>query len=341
LKIFRKYEIGLLKYLTIKRIINITKVLFSYFLSNLTSKVIVWGKPYSATIEPTNFCNLKCPECPSGLGRLTRPLGIINLIDFENYCKEISETVFYLQLFFQGEPLVNKNLPELVGIAHKYNMYVAISTNGILVTETVAQMLIASKIDKVIFSIDGLDENTYQNYRVGGTFEKAFKGLKNLLNEKIAQNCKYPYIEFQFIVMKQNEHQIPQILELSKLDGLNKVTLKTMQVYSKQSAEYFLPSNPKYRRYIIDSSGELKIKGKFKNKCYAIWRTAVITWDGNIVSCCFDKDANFIMGNLKENNFPSIWKNQKFTNFRKAIMTNRSKIPMCKNCTEGVKINID
>lgn len=303
--------------------------------------MIVWGKPFSATIEPTNFCNLKCPECPSGLGRLTRPLGIVDFDNFEKYCKEISDTVFYLQLFFQGEPLVNKNLPKLVEIAHKYNMYVAISTNGILVNQNIAQKLIEAKIDKVIFSIDGLDEETYQNYRIGGKFENAFKGFETLLLEKQKNNVSYPFVEFQFIVMKQNEHQIKKVLELQKLKGLNKVTLKTMQVYSKESAEYFLPTSEKYRRYVIDENGELKLKGKFKNQCFAIWRTIVITWDGNVVACCFDKDGFTKLGNLNKQSLFNVWNGKKFNNFRNAILKNRANITMCKNCTEGVKININ
>ena len=339
IKFFQQFELGIIKYLNLKRIFNLLKVFASYYLSNLTNRVIVWGGPYSATIEPTNRCNLKCPECPSGLGILTRPLGLISLEEFENYVKKISDTVFYLQLFFQGEPLINNNLDKFIEIAHKYKMYVSISSNATILTEDKAKKLIDAKIDKIIFSIDGMDEETYQIYRVGGSFEKAFNGFLTMLELKNKNKTRYPYIEFQFIVMKQNEHQIKKVLKLKELKGLNKVTLKTMQVYSKQDAEHFLPSDEKFRRYVIDD-GVLKIKGKFKNRCFAVWRTIVITWDGNVVSCCFDKDAFTNMGNLKLSNANDVWKGKKFYHFRRAIQQNRAKIPICRNCTEGVKINI-
>ncbi len=327
--------------------------------------------PISYSIEPTNHCNLKCPECPSGLGELTRPLGLLKFNDFKNIIDQIYSTGFYIQLFFQGEPYINKQLPEMIEYAQSKNMYVSISTNGSFINEknmehsrqsplvsetssrdevygqTLTESATAKRIDrilskapdKLIFSIDGLDEETYQVYRVGGTFSQADAGLRLLIQKKKELNLNEPFIELQFIVMKQNEHQIQQVFEYGKEVGVNKVVLKTMQVSSLENAKHFLPSIEKYRRYILDDNS-FQIKGKLENHCFALWRTSVITWDGKVAPCCFDKDVDYELGLLNGKSFQSIWSSEKYQHFRKQVLNNRKGIDICKNCTEGMKINI-
>jgi len=334
-----KYEWGILGYITFGRLWNAIKILTSYQISRVLKRPIVWGGPWSFSIEPTNHCNLKCPECPSGLGALTRPLGILRPEQFEAYAKSIKKHAFYVQLFFQGEPFVNKFMPELIRIAHKNKLYVAISTNGILLDDDRIDAILQDPPDKLIFSIDGLDEETYQNYRIGGTFSDAFAGLERLMKKKRAMKLTRPFVEFQFIVMKQNEHQLDAVFALGKQHGVNKVTLKTMQVYSKKSADHFLPTDEKYRRYLVDENG-LRIKGTFRNECFALWRTSVITWDGKVVPCCFDKDAHFVLGSMNLNSFREIWTSKPYQDFRQSLLDDRSQHEMCRNCTEGVKINV-
>jgi radical SAM protein with 4Fe4S-binding SPASM domain len=335
-------EINLLKYLTINRTFNILKILTSFGLSKISKRPIVWGMPVSYSIEPTNHCNLKCPECPSGLGALTRPLGLLKTDDFRNIIDQIKRTGFYIQLFFQGEPFINKQLPLMIKYAQENNIYVSISTNGHFINEKNVDSVLESAPDKLIFSIDGLDEESYQNYRVGGTFKQADEGLRLLTRRKRELGKKNPFVEFQFIVMKQNEHQLDEVIKYGKDAGVDKVVFKTMQVSSYENALHFLPSKNKYKRYNIDN-GKYQIKSKLKNHCFALWRTSVITWDGRVVPCCFDKDANFELGKLNglpDGRLKHIWKSESYQSFRKSILNNRKGNSMCNNCTEGLRINI-
>ena len=298
--------------------------------------------PVSYSIEPTNHCNLKCPECPSGLGALTRPLGLLKLDEFKNIINQIKSTGFYIQLFFQGEPFINKQLPSMIKYARDNNIYVSISTNGHFINQKNVDSILESAPDKLIFSIDGLDEESYQNYRVGGTFKQADEGLRLLTKRKKELGKKIPFVEFQFIVMKQNEHQLDDVLKYGEDAGVDKVVFKTMQVSSYENALFFLPSKNKYKRYNIDN-GKFQIKSKLKNHCFALWRTSVITWDSRVVPCCFDKDANFELGKLNglpDNQFKQIWRSEAYQSFRKNILINRKGNSMCTNCTEGLRINI-
>ena len=335
----RQMEINLVKYLTIKRLFNIIKMLSSFGLSKAIRKPVIWGMPVSFTIEPTNHCNLQCPECPSGLGTLTRPLGLLKFDDFKDWIDQIKDTGFYVQLFFQGEPYINKHLPDMIKYAQSQNIYISISTNGHFVTEKNVDIVVNNAPDKLIFSVDGLDEESYQQYRVGGTFEQADKGLRALIKIRNELGLKKPFIEFQFIVMKHNEDKLNDVLRYGKDVGVDKVVFKTMQISSYESAQKFLPTNKKYRRYIVEN-GIYRIKNPLKNHCFALWRTSVITWDGKVVPCCFDKDAEFKLGILNGKAFKEIWNSDEYYKFRQGVLNNRSGLSMCSNCTEGLKINI-
>lgn len=295
--------------------------------------------PISYSIEPTNHCNLKCPECPSGLGALTRPLGLLKSADFKKLIDEISQTGFYVQLFFQGEPYINKNLPEMISYAQSKNVYISISTNGHFVNEKNVDFVLDNAPNKLIFSVDGLDEESYQKYRVGGTFEQADSGLRSLIRRKKERRLRKPFVEFQFIVMKQNEHQMEQVRKYCKEVGVDKLVFKTMQISSYENALKFLPSNKKFRRYIVEKD-TFKIKNEIKNHCFALWRTSVITWDGRVVPCCFDKDAENEIGIVNGKSFSEVWNSNKYYKFRTKILSDRKSEPMCTNCTEGLKVNI-
>ncbi len=299
----------------------------------------MWGMPISYSIEPTNHCNLKCPECPSGLGTLTRPLGLLKLDDFKKWIDQIKDTGFYVQLFFQGEPFINKQLPEMIKYAQSKNIYVSISTNGHFVNQENVDDVLRYAPDKLIYSVDGLDEVSYQKYRVGGTFKQADEGLRLLITRKKQMKKNNPYVEFQFIVMKQNEHQLNDVRKYCDEVGVDKLVFKTMQISSYENAVKFLPTNPKFRRYLV-KDGQFSIKSKLKNHCFALWRTSVITWDGKVVPCCFDKDAKYTLGILNNNRFIDIWKSNSYQKFRSSVLTDRKKISMCTNCTEGLKMNI-
>lgn len=332
-------EINILKYFTFKRFFNAISIILSFSISRWIRKPIVWGMPISYSIEPTNHCNLKCPECPSGTGSLTRPLGLLNLKDFQRWIDQIKDTGFYVQLFFQGEPYINKHLPEMIKYAQAKSVYISISTNGHFINEKNIDQILQNAPDKLIYSVDGLDEESYQKYRVGGTFKQADEGLRLLIRKRNELKQKKPFIEFQFIVMKQNEHQLEEVKKYCKDVGVDKLVFKTMQISSYENAVKFLPSNPKYRRYKIED-GSFELKNKMKNHCFALWRTSVITWDGKVVPCCFDKDAEYTLGILNGKSFYDIWTSEQYNNFRQSVLDNRQGNKICTNCTEGLKVNI-
>ncbi|OGU36560.1 MAG: radical SAM protein [Ignavibacteria bacterium RIFOXYB2_FULL_35_12] len=332
-------EINPIKYFTLRRLLNVIKILTSFSLSRIIHKPIVWGMPITYSVEPTNFCNLKCPECPSGTGELTRQLGFLSVGDFKKIIDEISQTGFYVQLFFQGEPYLNKKLGEMIEYTQRKNIYVSVSTNGNLISARNIDKLMEHAPDKIIFSLDGLDEESYQNYRVGGTFKQADEALQLLVNAKKKLNLKKPFVELQFIVMKQNEHLLNEVRTYGKKRFVDRLVFKSMQISSYKNALKYLPTKSNHSRYIL-KNGNYEIKGALKDHCFALWRTAVITWDNKMVPCCFDKDANYVFGNLSEYSVREIWQSELYQLFRLGVLKNRKGNSLCNNCTEGLKVNI-
>ena len=53
-----------------------------------------------------------------------------------------------------------------------------------------------------------------------------------------------------------------------------------------------IPTIDKYSRYRKDKNGKMQIKSGLSNHCWRLWHANVITWDGLVVPCCFDKDAH-------------------------------------------------
>lgn len=306
----------------------------SYLITIILRKDIVWGLPWSVSLEPTTSCNLQCPQCATGTGSLTRPKGTLNFESFKSIFGKAENHIFYLTLYFQGEPFLNNDIFKMIQYARKKRVFVSTSTNGHFITEEFAQSIIDSGLNKLIISIDGTTQESFTKYRKQGDLNTVNQGLKRLIEVKKSVNSITPHIEIQFIVFKHNEHEIDDIKKLSQLDGVDRVVLKTAQIIHEEECENLLPSNQKYSRYFKKLDGKFEVRKPLRNRCLRLRNTAVITWDGLIVPCCFDKDAAYSSGNILEKTFAEIYQSNNARNFRNRILNDRKSIEMCRNCSE-------
>jgi radical SAM protein with 4Fe4S-binding SPASM domain len=329
---------NILSKLTFKRSANAVKILSSYYYSRLTGKALHWGMPLSISFEPTTSCNLRCPECPSGLRAFSRPTGMLDETLFTKTIDELAPTLSYLVFYFQGEPYLHKNFLELVNYASKKKIYTATSTNAHYLDNENAKRTVESGLDRLIISIDGTTQEVYEQYRIGGNIEKVLQGAKNIVAWKKKLKSKTPHVIFQFLVVKPNEHQIDEIKKVAEDIGVNEVAFKTAQVYEYENGNDLIPTIEKYSRYQKNNDGTFSIKNKLLNHCFKMWHSCVITWDGKVVPCCFDKDATHQLGQLNGKSFEEIWRSNRYENFRQSLLRSRSEIDICKNCTEGTEV---
>jgi len=324
--------------LTLKRFWNAGKILTSYYHSKWTKAVHHQGFPISICFEPTTHCNLRCPECPSGLRSFTRPTGTLEEEFFKKTIDELHPYLLYLIFYFQGEPYLNPAFLDMVGYAADKRIYTATSTNAHYLNDANARKTVESGLDRLIISIDGTTQQTYESYRIGGKLEKVIEGTKNIIKWKKQLKSKKPFVIFQFLVVRPNQHQVSEVKKLAKTLAIDQVRLKTAQVYDYKNGNPLIPTIKKYARYKKTSNGSYQIKNKLLNHCWKLWHSCVITWDGLVVPCCFDKDASHQLGDLKELSFRDLWTGEKYQNFRKTILKSRSDIDICRNCSEGTKV---
>lgn len=336
--------------------VNLLKIISGYLISRLTKQVIHWGKPLAVSFEPTNRCNLHCPECPAGLKTLTRASGDMSPGLFQSAINSLLPHLSYLTLYFQGEPYLSKNFFGFIAFARSKRIFVATSTNGHFLDELSVIKTIESGLSQLIISVDGADQESYRAYRLGGDFDRVISGIRLLVREKKRLKSQTPKIILQCLVLKSNEHQLGEIRRLAKDLGVDKLEFKTAQFYDYENGNPLMPVNAKYSRYRQETKlqhpahsriqpdvhqftglpvHQFTMKQRMPNSCFRMWSSCVITWDGKVVPCCFDKDADHVMGDLTKQKFSDIWRDKPYHDFRGRILKNRKSVDICRNCSQS------
>lgn len=328
----------LLKTLAPSKVVNGIKLYTSFWVSKLLKRPVIWGYPMAISIEPTTACNLGCPECPSGLKQFSRPTGNLKPLTNKKILEELKASLAYVNFYFQGEPFINKSIFNSIKEASQLGIYSSTSTNAHFLDANNCQQIIDAGLNQLIISIDGTTQEVYEQYRKGGSLNKVIEGTKNIVKKKKEANATHLHIVFQFLVVRPNEHQVNEVKALAKELDVDEIRFKTAQVYDYKNGNPLIPENEEFARYKKNKQGEFVLKNKMRNHCWRMWSSAVVTWDGSIVPCCFDKDAKHKLGTIQTDKFKSIWKSNVYNQFRRKILVNRSEIDICSNCTEGTKV---
>lgn len=324
--------------LTARRVWNAACVGISYCLTRLTQRPIQWGLPVAVSIEPTTACNLRCPECPSGLRAFNRPTGKMQFDLFRQVVDELYRHTYALLLYFQGEPYLHPEFFDMVRYAHKRGLFTITSTNGHFLDPERARRTVEAGLDRLIVSVDGLTQPTYERYRIGGQLERVIQGIQQVAAFKRRLRSRRPYIIVQFIIFRHNESQVSEVKQMARTWGADEVWLKTAQIYNHQGGNPLIPEQSQYSRYVRQADGTWVLRTTALNHCWRLWRTCVITWDGIVVPCCFDKDARHPLGDLTTTSFREIWRGVAYHHFRYRLLRGRDKIDICSNCSEGCRV---
>lgn len=324
--------------MTFRKLWNAMLVWISFYTSRWFKHTQHWGLPMTMSIEPTTACNLGCPECPSGLKMFSRPTGNVKREQFQAWIDQAAHYLIHLNFYFQGEPFIHPEILELVAYAKSKRIFTSTSTNAHFLSDAMARKTVESGLDRLIISIDGTTQEVYEQYRVHGKLDKVLSGAEAVIRWKRELQSATPQIIFQFLVVAPNEHQVEDVLALGKKMGVDEVRLKTAQVYDYHHGHSLIPKNEKYSRYIRLSDGSFRVKNALDNHCWRMWSGCVVTWDGAVVPCCFDKDATHRMGSLQEMSLRKIWNGAAYRSFRRALFHSRADIDICANCSEGTRV---
>jgi Predicted Fe-S oxidoreductases len=261
---------------------------------------------------------MKCIHC--GHKTMSRPKGSMNITLFKKIIDEIAEVNPDTELWmtYYGEALLLRyKLYYMIKYAKEKGLrYVVLNTNGMLLDDEMSDLIIESGLDRFIFSIDGFTAETYEKIRVGGKRDMVYNNIINM-NQKLKQrNLKKPYLEVQFSIMDENEHELTHFLEF----------WRQQDVYIKLREKLTWGGTIE--------AGNLDLNQERIACPWAVTNCAVI-WNGDLVACAVDYNGKVSCGSLWESSIKELW-NGRHQEFVKLHLEHRfDQLPeLCRHCPD-------
>ena len=295
------------------------------FLYNATHpQAFCSSAPHQVYIEATNVCNLRCLHCPQSTMR-RRPQ-YLDVKLFEKIIKELAPHRPFIDLYMQGESLLNQNIVEMVRICRSHALLPRITTNTTLLNKELSKKLIAAGLNKIEFSISGVTKASYEKMHRGATYEKTLKNILDFLELNAAAgfpvHTRSVFVEEEK-TLKEKERYLKLFSKLP-LDDVYVSPLINMFGWNKE----------------IDLNHFKKLPKEKWPICKCPWRQFGVNADGTVRACIFDYDSRYIVGDAKKENIMDIWNGEKMMAFRKTIMEKRYEdfdkpgLPLCTECSQ-------
>ena len=280
--------------------------------------------PPNIQIEITNFCNSKCTICP--IKNMKRKRGVMEFVLFKKIIDECKENNFsgIIAPFLEGEPFITPKILTYLKYIRKQipKAKVGIFSNGSKLTDKLASEIIKEELlDTLVISFDGGTKETYENIRVGLSFDETRNNVQNFLKLRKKFKKKKPFVEISMVVTKENKKTM-KLLEEEFKDA-DKVSFHKFFNWAGQMKK----SNKNYKNS--------KIRNFFvkRNVCNRLDSAITILFNGDVALCCWDYEGKVILGNIKNSTIKEIWNSEKLKNIRKALKEREfEKLPLCYGC---------
>jgi radical SAM protein with 4Fe4S-binding SPASM domain len=260
------------------------------FLRKLESRQEVHEFPPQVVIETTAACNLSCSHC--GHGVMTRRKGHMSMPLFRKIVDEVAERAPHTEVWptFYGEAfLLEYRLFYMLEYAKKRNLTnLVLNTNGTRFTAEVAEWVIESGLDVIIFSLDGFSAPVFESIRVGARRDEVFRNVERLLEIKARQGVSHPRVEVQYSLMDSNDHEVDAFREYWVARGAD-VKVREKLTWTGVVAAPNLGTS------------------LHRIACPWALRTCAIHWNGDVVACAVDYDGRYVAGNVSHNSIADIW----------------------------------
>lgn len=306
--------------------------------------------PVIRNIEITNLCNLKCVMCPrcGEISSKTMYPSKKGCMKYEWFKKILDQFDNITRLTINGgEPLLNKDVKQMMEYCRKKNIKLQVITNGLLMDEEMINCMVKN-VTYLQISIDGATKEIYEKIRVNGKYDKLIRNIENLI-EKIKDVDKPSLIQqninLNFVCMEQNYKEMDKIIDLASQVGIDNVHMlkysKNFHIEDKEMLEqYEIINNKDYLKkvnYTKVKANKCGINLMFNennnftyDKCEwidGLW----LTWNGYITPCCvIDRPEYINFGNLLNSNIKDLYMSSKWKNFRHRLYSN-DPINWCKD----------
>ncbi len=321
LSVYSKYAYYLAKFGTPKRIGNIMHNRMEYRKKRIELK----SRPYKITIDPGNFCNLRCPGCHTGIRHpeMIRP-SFLKFTDYKVILGQVKDHALSVALYNWGEPFLNKEIFDIIHHTSENRLGTTIHSNFNRFTESMAVNAVKSGLTHIYLSIDGATQAAYEKYRVRGNIENVLDNVKTMLETRRRMNSKYPLITWKFLVFDHNKHEVDKAAQMARDIGVDAFEVftahpKLMDIYDEAE---------NYRKDPV-------LLQNLQGHCKSLWASLYVNPDGSVLPCSLSYRDNERFGNLIHEDLDTIWNNTSFTNARKMFTSDipPSEIPLpCRHC---------
>jgi len=299
--------------------------------------------PVAAIMEPTSYCNLHCPACPTGLRLDLRPSISIKEDLFKAAIDEIGDYVFQLNMYNWGEPLLHKQTPELISYAKKKEISIMLSTNlSIKLTDDYIERLVSSGLDTMIVSLDGVTDETYTKYRRNGNLALVRENVMRIHQAKQRLGSKTPEVIWQFLVFRHNEHEIDMARAQYKLWGADTLSISGAEMPLDEYRDGLEPSTlPEYNIYHPDHPSFRVAESSMKSSraCSWLYGTFVMNPNGKVSPCCaVPAEKHDFSTYTAAGGFFAAWNSSKFKQARQLFV--RSGAPDDQALTARQKLSL-
>lgn len=246
--------------------------------------------PSLLRVEASSFCQLRCPSCPTTVGAIDAVVGkgFLRFADLKNLVDN-NPSLKRIELSSYGEVFLNPELEQILAYAHSRKVTTAIANGANLntVKESTLRALVQYEVSMLTCSIDGASAQTYEKYRVRGSFDTVIKNIRRLNAYKAELGLQAPFLIWQFIVFGHNEHELPAARALADELGMQLLPKLTWD-------DRFSPI--KDREYVLKETGfdvtsrdeyeQVHGRKLFSEICLQLWDDPQINWDGKVLGCC-------------------------------------------------------
>lgn len=299
------------------------------------------GLPYVLTLDPSSYCNLRCPFCPTGQRNKRRSHANMPLDRFKHVMDELGPNLFYLDLFNWGEPFINNDLMPIIEYIRPFKIFSNVSTHfDIKMTDALAERIVSSGLSRLIISADGASQETYERYRIGGNLENVLHNLKTVSAAKQRASSATPQIVWRFLVFRHNEHEIDHAKCLAEEMGAMFDLASPYIPVAEQQYRDWVPTTPKFNKYGFAAAASDPIElpqldhATNGGVCDWLWMSAAINANGSVSPCCGIWEEQYDFGTIDEHGFVQVWNNQTFQAARIFMKTGISPSPglICEKC---------
>jgi pyruvate-formate lyase-activating enzyme len=271
-----KHIYSIFRYLTFKKVYNIALAVTEMYIT----RGVVKSNPFYLRIEVSPYCNLKCPGCILGGADIIEnnpQHRSEKIMGYELFCESVVDYLPYLikvNLYDEGEPLLNKSLLKMIHYLHSNNVGTCISTNfSIKLSDDFLKEMLASGLDTLVIAIDGATQETYQKYRVGGDLNLVLRNIERLIELRDCSDSTLK-VEVQFLELAHNEHERKAVLNIAQILGVDVFTvLEDCSIQGWEGKRFKGTENE--RR---------------KMGCYHLWFATTINSVGEVGCCDYGED---------------------------------------------------